>query len=289
MLGQTLANGFLRSGLYALTSVGLALAVGVIGIINFAHGEFLMLGAYLAVFLFLGAGLDPFLVLPLAALGGALLGGLIYTGTIRRVLQAPELNQMLLTFGLSVIIQNLALILWTGDPRAINAPYRTLILSLGGVSISLGRALALLLALVLVAGLYLFLARTRLGKAMRAVAQSRQGAGLVGIEVERIYIVAFGLAAALAAMAGVMLALNLYAEPHVGLGFTLRAFAIIVLAGLGNIYGVVWASVFLGVCESFIGTYVPSGTGWADGVFFIIILVALSLRRQVPGHGHGGE
>jgi len=288
MLGQTIANGLLRSGLYALTSVGLALSVGVIGIINFAHGEFLMLGAYLGVFLFLGAGMDPFAVLPFAAVGGALLGALLYTGPIRRVLRAPELNQMLLTFGLSVIIQNLALILWTGDPRAINAPYRTVILSLGGVSMSLGRALALALAVVLIAALYVFLARTRLGKAMRAVAQSREGAGLVGIEVERVYVTAFGLAAGLAAMGGVMLALNLYAEPLVGFGFTLRAFAIVVLAGLGNIYGVVWASVFLGMCESFVGTYVSAGTGWADGVFFVLILMVLSLRKQAPSHGQGG-
>ncbi|HEY3314649.1 MAG TPA: branched-chain amino acid ABC transporter permease [Bacillota bacterium] len=277
---QTLLNGILRSGLYALTSIGLALAVGVLGILNFAHGEFLMLGAYLAVFAFTILGIDPLLSLPLAAVLLFALGALVYRGTIRRVLGAPEINQLLLTFGLSVIFQNLALILWTGDPRGTASPYRSVALAYGGVSVGLGRMITFVVGFGLVLLLYLLLARTRLGKAMRAVSQSRDGASLVGIEVEDVYMVAFGISAALAGMAGVMLAMILYAQPLIGMEFTLKAFCIVVLAGLGNMNGVIWASLLLGVAESLVGTYVPQGSGWSEGVFFVLILLVLTLRPK---------
>lgn len=278
-------NGVLRSGLYALTSVGLALSVGVIGIVNFAHGEFLMLGAYLAYWLFVLAGVDPLLAL---VPGGALLfaiGAALYVGGIRRILKAPELNQMLFTFGVSVFLQNLALILWQGNPRVINVPYRAASLMVGPVSIGVGRLLVFALAALLVGLLVALLKGTRIGKAIVAVGQNRQGAQLVGIEVDQVYVLAFGMAAALAGMAGVMLNIVLYAHPLIGLTFTLKAFAIVVLAGLGNVMGSLWASLILGVAESAVGTYVPQGTGWADGVFFIVILLVLLVRPA----GLGGE
>lgn len=281
-----LLNGVLRSGLYALTSVGLALSVGVIGVVNFAHGELLMLGAYLAYWLFVMVGLDPlWALLP----GGAMLfgvGSVLYVTGIRRVLKAPELNQMLFTFGVSVFLQNLALILWQGNPRVINVPYRAASLAVGPVSIGVGRLLVFLLAALLVGLLVALLRATRVGKAIVAVGQNRLGAELVGIEVDRVYVLAFGIAAALAGMAGVMLNIVLYAHPLVGLTFTLKAFAIVVLAGLGNVMGALWASLILGVAESAVGTYVPQGTGWADGVFFIVILMALLVRPAGLGGGH---
>lgn len=280
VFGQTLVNGILRSGLYALTSVGLALAVGVLGILNFAHGEFLMLGAYLAVFMFTLLGVDPLLSLPLAALVMFVLGALIYRGAIRRVLKAPELNQLLLTFGISVILQNLALILWTGDPRGTHPAYRSLTVAAGGVSIGLGRLITFAIGVCLVLLLYVLLSRTRLGKAMRAVSQSREGASLVGIEVEDVYMVAFGFSAALAGIAGVMLAMILYAQPAIGLEFTLKAFCLVVMAGMGNMYGVIWASLLLGVTESLVGSYVPQGSGWSEGVFFVLILLVLIIRPK---------
>ncbi len=280
---QALVNGILRSGLYVLTSVGLALSVGVLKIVNFAHGEFLMLGAYLGVFLFVFFGVDPLLSLPLAAAALFALGAVVYRCTIRHVLGAPEINQMLLTFGISVFIQNMALILWTGDPRAINCAYRSLTLHLGGVNAGMGRFITFAIAFLLIVALYMVLTRTRAGKAMQAVSQSRDGAGLVGIRVQKVYLYTFGLSAALAGMAGVMLSMVLYAQPAVGLEFTLKAFCIVVMAGLGNVGGVIWASLLLGVAESVVGTFVPQGSGWSEGVFFILILAVLVFRSRGVG------
>lgn len=280
MLFQTFVNGVLRSGIYSITSLGLAMAVGVIGIVNFAHGELLMLGAYFGYFMFTLAHVDPLLSMPLGAGILFCLSAVLYRAFISRVLRAPEMNQMLLTFGISVICQNLALILWRGDPRVINPPYRSATVTFGPLSLGLGRLVTFAVALALVAMVYLILMRTRFGKAMRAVSQNREGAALVGVEVESVYLLAFGLSGALAGAAGVMLSIILYAQPLLGLEFTLKSFAIVVLAGLGNINGVLVASLLLGCAEALVGTYVPGGGGLADTVFFVLILLVLVFRPK---------
>jgi branched-chain amino acid transport system permease protein len=272
--------GGLRSGLYSLTSVGLALSVGVIGIVNFAHGEFLMLGAYLGYWLFVSYGLDPLAAIPLAAVALFALGGGVYRAGIQKVLQAPELNQMLLTFGLSIFLQNLAIILWTGDPRTAAVAYKANAVALGPYTVGLPQLIVFGLAMALTLGLYGVLGRARIGKAMRAVAQNRLGASLLGIEVDRIYLLAFGLSAALAGTAGMMIALQLSVSPFIGLLYTLKAFSIIVIAGLGNINGVIYASLILGLSEAFVEFYVPQGGGWAEGVFFVLILLVLLVRPK---------
>src|SRR3990170_4665943 len=243
--------GVLRSGLYSLTSVGLALSVGVIGIVNFAHGEFLMLGAFLGYWLFVSYGVDPLAAIPIGAAAIFLLGGAVYQLSIRRVLRAPELNQMLLTFGLSIFLQNLAIILWTGDPRVATVSYKAEALAVGPFTLGVPQLVVFGLAMALTIGLYAVLGGTRIGKAMRAVAQNRLGASLLGIDVDRIYLLAFGLSTAL-----------------VG------------IAGLGNINGVIYASLVLGLSEAFVEFYVPQGGGWAEGVFFFLILVVLLVRPR---------
>lgn len=272
--------GVLRSGLYSLTSVGLALSVGVIGIVNFAHGEFLMLGAYLGYWLFASYGIDPLVAIPIGAAGLFLVGGGFYRLGIQRVLRAPELNQMLLTFGISIFLQNLAIILWTGDPRTAAVSYKAEAVALGPFIVGFPQLVVFALAMALTLGLYAVLGRTRIGKAMRAVAQSRVGAGLIGIEVDRIYLITFGLSAALAGTAGMMVTLQLSTSPFIGLLYTLKAFAIIVIAGLGNINGVIYASLVLGLSEAFVEFYVPQGGGWAEGVFFLLILLVLLVRPR---------
>lgn len=279
-LAQMLVFGVLRSGLYALTSVGLALSVGVIGIVNFAHGEFLMLGAYLGYWLFVSYGIDPLLAIPIGAAALFAIGGVVYRAGIQRVLRAPELNQMLLTFGISIFLQNLAIILWTGDPRTAAVPYKATAVPLGPLVVGLPQLIVFALAMAFVLGLYLVLGRSRLGKAMRAVAQNRVGASLIGIEVDRIYLLTFGLACALAGVAGMMVTLQLSTSPFIGLLYTLKAFAIIVMAGLGNINGVIYASLVLGLSEAFVEFYVPQGGGWSEGVFFLLILVVLLMRPK---------
>lgn len=275
---QTLVNGLLQSGIYALVAAGLALAVGVVGIVNFAHGEFLMIGAFMAWAASALLGLDPLLSLPFVALAVFGVGALTYRVSIRHVLLAPELNQMLLTFGLSILLQNLALMFLGGNTRTVSVPYQASSLSLGELSIGGPKAIAFLFAAAILGALYFVLYRTTLGKQMRAVAQNRRGAQLIGIHVDRVYLQAFGVASALSAVAGVLVAVLLFASPTVGLVFALKAFAIIVMAGLGNLTGVLWASVVLGLSEAFVQTYVRGGGGWSDAVFFLMIFATLVWR-----------
>lgn len=281
LIPQALVSGVLAAGLYALVSVGLALAIGVIGIVNFAHGEFFMVGAFLAYQLFVTFGFDPLLSILFVAPALFVIGAIIYQATIRFVLKAPELNQMLLTFGVGIILQNLALTIWGGDPRSIsNVPYRGLGWNVAGVNVGAVPLGSFVISVILVAGLYLLLARTPLGRGMRAVAQNRIGAGLVGLEVNRVYLVAFALSALLAGIGGVMIAVIQSPTPTVGFAFTLKAFAIVVLAGLGNIRGIVGAALVVALAESLVATLVPNGDALRNAVFFAIIFIVLVYRSR---------
>jgi len=275
LLLQTLLNGLLMSGVYALVATGLALSLGVVGIVNFAHGEFLMMGAFLSYLFFALQGLDPLFSLGLAFLAAFLVGGLVYQGLIRPVLPAPELNQMLLTFGLSILLQNLALLLFGADTRVVAPSYQAATLTLGPFFLGAVPLGAFMLSLGLLFLLQVFLTRSRLGLAMRAVAQNRLAPGLLGIEADQVYLLAFGLAAALAGVAGVMLSVILYASPTVGFIFTLKSFAIVALAGLGNLKGVVPAALVLALAEALVSTYLPGGGGLVEAVFFLVLFLAL--------------
>ncbi len=279
LIPQALVSGVLAAGLYALVAVGLALAIGVIGIVNFAHGEFFMVGAFFAYQLFVSFGIDPALSILFVAPALFVIGAIIYLSSIRFVLKAPELNQMLLTFGIGIILQNLALMIWGGDPRSIaGLPYRAIGFQVGSVSIGLVPLGSFVISVLLVGGLYYVLARTPLGRAMRAVAQNRLAAGLVGLEVNRVYVVAFALSALLAGIGGVMIAVIQSPTPTIGLAFTLKAFAIVVLAGLGNIRGIVGAALLVALAESLVATLVPNGDGLRNAVFFAIIFATLVYR-----------
>ncbi|HEX9437628.1 MAG TPA: branched-chain amino acid ABC transporter permease [Candidatus Limnocylindria bacterium] len=290
-LPQTLLFGILRSGLYALTALGLAISLGVIGIVNFAHGEFVMLGAYLGFWLYLtlsgplglGPEVSPLVLavgIPLSALVLFIVGRGVFRFTLRPLLARPELDQMLLTFGMAILIQNSVVIALSPQALDANLGWRFELIEMPGgvVSVTYARVAAFVLSMALVAGTYLLLARTRIGKQMRAVAQNRLGAMVVGIHVDRVYEVAFGLSLALAAGAGVMLIFSTQVSPFIGLATILKAFSIVVLAGLGNLFGVVWASLLLGVAEQVISQYVPNGAALRDGLFFLIIFVVLLVR-----------
>ena len=296
-LPQTLMFGVLRSGLYALSALGLAISLGVIGVVNFAHGEFVMLGAYLGFWLYLGLsgplGLGPqvsplvlALGIPISGLVLFLLGRGVFRFTLRPLLPRPELDQMLLTFGLAILIQNSVIIALSPQALDANLGWRFELIDLpGGIGVTYARVAAFLISMGLVLATYFLLARTRTGKQMRAVAQNRLGAMVVGINVDRIYEVAFGLSLALAAAAGVMLIFSTQVSPFIGLATILKAFSIVVLAGLGNLFGVVWASLLLGVAEQLIAQYVPTGAALRDGLFFLIIFVVLLARPGGLGRG----
>lgn len=289
-LPQTLLFGILRSGLYALSALGLAISLGVIGVVNFAHGEFVMVGAYLGFWLYLGLsgplGLGPqvsplvlALGIPLSALVLFVVGRGVFRFTLRPLLPRPELDQMLLTFGLAILIQNSVVIALSPQALDANLGWRFDLIDLpGGIGVTYARVAAFVLSMGLVLATYLLLVRTRIGKQMRAVAQNRLGAMVVGIPVDRVYEVAFGLSLALAAAAGVMLIFSTQVSPFIGLATILKAFSIVVLAGLGNLFGVVWASLLLGVSEQVISQYVPNGAALRDGLFFLLIFVVLLVR-----------
>jgi branched-chain amino acid transport system permease protein len=275
----------LRSGLYALTALGLAISLGVIGVVNFAHGEFVMLGAYVGFWLFVALGTGP-QVSPLVILFGVPLSGLVLftigAGTfrlaIKPVLAQAELNQMLLTFGISILVQNLVLMLLGGQAQDANLSWRFDLVEVGPIGVTVARLAAFSVSLCLVLATYVVLGRTRLGKQMRAVAQNRLGAQVVGIAVDRVYVLAFGLSAALAGAAGVMLLFQTQVSPFLGLAFILKAFSIVVVAGLGNLVGVIWASGLLGLAEQLVAQYVPNGAALSDGLFFVLIFLVLLLR-----------
>ena len=288
-LPQTLLFGILRSGLYALTALGLAISLGVIGVVNFAHGEFVMIGAFIGFWAYLlmsgplglGPAISPLVILvgiPVSAAALYLIAAGIFRVALKPVLRQPELNQMLLTFGLSIVLVNAMSIVFTAQAKDANLAWRFDLIDLGFVNVTYSRVAGFAVSALLVAGTYVLLERTRLGKQMRAVAQNRLGAQVIGIPVDRIYEIAFGLSAALGAAAGVMLIFQTQVSPFVGLGTLLKSFSIVVLAGLGNLTGVIWASLLLGIAEQVISQYVPNGAALRDGLFFVLIFVVLLAR-----------
>ncbi len=280
LLAQVVANGLTLAGLYALVSIGLTLVFGVMRILNFAHGEFVMLGAYAAFWLFTLWGVDPIASFLVVMVGLGAFGALLQITLIRRVLGAPHLNQILLTFGIAVTIQNLALLLWTGDLRAIRTRYSATALTLGPVSLSLGRTVGIAIAAVLAVLLYLLLFGTEHGRALRAVAQDPEAALVMGIPIHRIYALAMAIGAGYAGAAGVVASVTMYTYPLLGLLFGLKAFCVVILGGLGSVFGAVAASLILGMVESLVGAFFAQGSSWAEALSFLILILVLLLRPR---------
>lgn len=280
LLAQVTANALSLAGLYALVAVGLTLVFGVMRILNFAHGEFVMLGAYLSFWLFTLWGVDPFVSFALVMAALAVLGALVQTALIKRVLHAEHLNQILLTFGIAVTLQNLALLLWTGDLRAVKVWYAATAVPLGPVSLSLGRTVGIGIAGVLTLLLYLLLFRTEYGRALRAVAQDPEAALVMGIPVQRVYVLAMAVGAAYAGAAGVVASVTMYTYPLLGFTFGLKAFCVVILGGLGSVFGAVVASFILAFVESFIGVFFAQGSSWAEAVSFVMLFLVLLLRPR---------
>ena len=275
---QSFSNGLLIAGLYASVTLGLTLVLGVMGIVNFAHGEMVMLGAYSTLWLYTLLGMDPLISIAMSGLLLFFVGLLIYRFTIRPILSDPPLNQLLLTLGISIFLQNLAMILWKADSRSVITSYSGMSLHLGMVHVGLTRLLTFLIAVGLTIFLIFFLYKARPGKAMRAVSENNTASWLIGINVQKTYLLAFGVATGLAGASGALVSTIMYTFPMVGFKIGLKAFCILVLGGLGNIPGALFGSMILGLTESFVGTYVPEGSGWAEGISFILIMVILMIK-----------
>lgn len=275
---QALLSGLLNGGIYSLVAVGLTLIFGVMRIINFAHGSLMMLGMYVSYWLFVLWGVDPYL--SLIASGSVLfaVGVLIEAVLVSPVLEAPEHDQLLLTLGISLVIENLALFLWKADPRTVTVPYLAVAPMVGGIMISSPRVIAFVVSLAFTAGLYVFLKRTDLGKAIRAVSQDREGALTVGINMRRIYALAFGIGCACVGTAGSLVAPFYAVDPYVGGVFVITAFVVVVLGGMGNFGGALLAALIVGLAESVAAVFIPAAM--KQIVMYTIFVVVLLFRPQ---------
>jgi len=247
---QGLITGILMAGIYALVAIGLTLIFGVVRIVNFAQGEFVMIGMYVTYWLWKLWGIDPYLSLLITMPVLFCFGVLVQRFLFRPILHAPDLAQIFMTVGLSVLLMNAALFFFTADFRSVKIAYAEWTIRLAGVALSVPRLFAFAGALLLAGLLTLFLSKTDVGKALRAVAQDREVSMLLGINPERMYLLAVGLGAALAGAAGGLIVPFFYVFPTVGVVFVLIAFVVVILGTLGSIQGALLASLIVGVAES---------------------------------------
>ncbi len=272
---QSFLSGVLEGGNYALYCLGLAFVFGIMRIINMAHGEFVVLGGYVAYWLLVKWGINPLLSLPLAAgiAGGTAL--VAYRAFLQRIRTTAELNTLILTFGIGIFLANLFLQFWSADLRSIDVDWAQSPLSLEGIYISLGEIAAFVLSLLSVLGLHAFLLKTKTGKAIRVTAIDRDAAALSGIDVERVDLLAFCIGGLLAGLAGPLLGMLSHLSPGVGIGVTIKAFILTVLAGIGSIPGLIAAGMILGVGEAMTVTFLNSSYRelFGFGLFLVILLI----------------
>lgn len=278
-LAQNLSNGILIGGVYALVGVGLTLIFGVMRTINFAHGDFVVLGMYSAVLFNLVFGWDPYLSLTVAVPVGFVVGVVLERLVLARLANAPPEASMLATLGLSLIIGNALLLTFGGEPQSVRVPYAASTVPIGPVRVSTVLLLAGAATALAILALYLVLERTEIGRAIRGTAENRLGAELVGIDTTRIHSVVFGVGVMLAVVAGVTLIPLLFATPTTtGAVFTLKAFVVTVLGGLGRIGAAIGGGLLLGVVEVLGASYLASE--YRDAYGLLVFLLVLLLRPE---------
>lgn len=274
---QAAAYGLVQGGLLALVAVGFSLVWGVMNVINFSHGALAVTGAYLAWVLNQHFGLDPFVTIPVVGVAMFGFGYLLQRGLINLVINAPIFLTLLLTFGLNLVILNALQLAFTADDRTIDTSYASQSFAIAAVNIPYGRLAACLLAVAVTVGLALLMTRTRLGHAIAATGMDRGAARLMGIRARHIYAVTFGIAAALAGVAGTMIAtVGSFNPTTTPSQLTLDAFVISVLGGLGNTYGALAGGLLLGLAES-IGGLVLTGT-WVNAIAMAVLILTLIIR-----------
>lgn len=279
---QTLVFGVFVGSIYGIVAVGLGLVFGVMGILNVAHGDLLMVGGYIGFWLTTLAGIDPFVSLlilgPLMFLLGIVLDKILYTRVIRFSGDTKLKNSLLISFGLVLILQQMAILLWTADDRTIETTYAGQSFIIGGVVFPYTRLANLGIGLLIVGLLHVFLQRTYFGKAIRATAEDWEAATLAGINIQRVYLITFALGTSLAGIAGTLVAVNYGIAPSIGLSWTLKALIVVVLAGTGSVTGAFPAGVLLGVLEA-ISTLVID-PAFREVVSLAIFLLILMVRPQ---------
>jgi len=280
LLIQTLINGVLIGGVYAVMMLGFSVIWGVMGVINLAHGEFLMVGAYITWVLNKSYGWEPFIALVVVMPIMFIFGYVIQRILINRVIERPILISLLVTYGLGIAMASSVKLIYTANPR-ITETVLTGYWEMGNVVLPVTKTYVLFFALVMMIGLYLLLQRTRFGKSVRAAAQSKEAARMVGIEIDKVYALTFAICIALTGAAGMLISPHSSINPFMGVTWTLKAFAITAMSGLGNIPGALMGGMVLGLVENLLATFVP-GVGSNIGIIssFILLVVVLVTRPQ---------
>jgi branched-chain amino acid transport system permease protein len=274
MFSAAVLNGLMFGSIYALVALGLTLIYGVLHIINFAHGALLMLALYATYFLFSIAGIDPYLALVIVVPGSFVFGYVLYRWGIGKLAQGKDQNILLITLGLSIIFENGALFFFSADQQVINVSYAYDSVDLGVVLLALPKVISFFASLAICLLLWAWMKTTDMGKAIRAVAKERQGARLVGIDVEHIFAVSYGVGLACLGAAGCLLLPSFYVDPFTGNTFVIVAFTIVVLGGMGSFIGALVGGFIIGVTESLGGMYLGESLGQI-GISLIFILILL--------------
>ena len=272
MVMQALFEGVINGAILSLVAMGIALVWGVMNILSFSQGEFLMIAMFLAYYLNLKLGLDPVVALPLIMVIMFIIGYGIYKTVISRALKGPILSQRLITFALSMVLINLALLIVGGEFKSIKQVKFFGSIDLGSLIIAKEKLVPFVIAILVASFMFWFLNKTRMGKAIRATSMDKQAAELVGINTERSYAFAFGLSAAVAGAAGCALSYYYYIYPNVGANFQLFGFVAVVMGGFGSIWGAFAGGLIMGLVDSFTGVYLNTAFKYV-GVCVVFMLI----------------
>ena len=276
VIPQLIVSTILLGGVYALIAVGLTLIFGVMRVVNFAHGEFLMLGMYAAFWAFTLLHADPYLTLVAALPLFFAVGWVSYRVVMRPVIHASHNVQVFTTVGLSIVLQNVALVLWTADAQFVRTSYYAIVLRFGGAVFNLAQTVAFVISIIATATLFAFLRWSYTGKVMRATAQDRNASALMGIDTDRIYSITWAVGITCVGVAGVLLAPIYPVYPTAGLQFVLIAYIAVVLGGLGDMAGALIAALLIAAIEV-IGSYVI-GTAWKEVLYLVLFILILVVR-----------
>jgi len=276
MVIQLVINGLLRGSIYALAAIGMTVIFGVMNIVNFAHGTLMMVAMYISYWLFTLVGMDPYVSLVVSVPTLFITGGLIEKYLIHRSLDAPEINQFLITAGILIFLESAVLFLFSPDFRGIKVEYQGAIVQIGEVIIGLNPLAASVISVALSISLYFFLKKTDIGRALRAVTANREAARLMGINLNSIYFIAFGIGSACVGAAGTIISPMYYIFPQVGHLFLLLSFVIVILGGQGHVIGALVGGLIIGVVESLCILFIPGST--KDAVVYAVFILVLFFK-----------
>jgi len=284
-----LAWGLYAGCIYILLAIGLNLIFGVMKVVNFAHGELLMIAAYATFWVYTYSEINPYLIIPVVVLIMAFLGVLIERLCFRPILGTGKLNEIFLSLGLIYVFQNLAALLWSADSRSIHSPYSGISVSIGSITLPLDYVAIIVITFIILIVFHVFMKRTTVGRAIRSASQNREAATLMGINVERMDMLSFALGSTLAAVAGSLWMISgQMVTPYMGSIPAIKAFAVIIIGGLGSIPGAIVAGLTLGIAETIVPFLLPSlvavfgvemsFTAWKDTIAFFILIIVLVIR-----------